>query len=316
MSTLRALAAAATVAALALLAGCSGASSASRADPVAAGSAAEDGSYSKADGNAEAVPAPAPAGQPDTTLTPKLARTAQVSLTVPDVEDAAVKLRSLAASMNGQVTAENLVTETDAEAKQRLTSVMVISVPAEALDSTLEQLKSIGTVTNRVISSEDVTTQVADVDSRVHTLNDSIARLRELWRKAGSVRELSELESQITDRISERDSLVAQQRALAGRVANSPVTISLTVPEPASELETTGFMGGLLAGWNALVSSSRMLMTVVGAVLPFAAAVAIIAVPLLVWRRRKARLHRPDGKGPGQAAASGGGTPDAGDATS
>ncbi len=284
MSTLRALAAAATVATLALLAGCSGASSASRADSEPAGGVAEDSSYSKADGNPEA--ASAPAGQPDTTLTPKLARTAQVSLTVTDVEGAAVKLRSLAASVNGQVTAENLVTETDAEAKQRLTSVMVISVPAEALDSTLEQLKSIGTVTNRVISSEDVTTQVADVDSRVRTLNDSIARLRELWRKAGSVRELSELESQITDRISERDSLVAQQRALAGRVANSPVTISLTTPEPPSELETTGFLGGLLAGWNALVASSRVLMTVIGAVLPFAAAAAIVVVPLAVWRRR------------------------------
>lgn len=282
MSTLRALAAAASVAALVLLAGCSAASSASMAESGAAGGVAEDSSDARSDANPEA----APAGQPDTTLTPKLARTAEVSITVTDVENAAVKLRALAAAVSGQITAENLVAETDADVQRHLTSVMVISVPSEALDSTLEQLKSIGTVTNRVISSEDVTTQVADVDSRVSTLNDSIARLRELWKKAGSVRELSELESQITDRISERDSLVAQQRALAGRVARSPITISLTTPEPASELETTGFLGGLLAGWNALVASSRVLMTVVGAVLPFAVAVAVIGVPLLVWRRR------------------------------
>lgn len=254
------------------------------AEPDVAGGAAADGTVTKADGNPEA--APAPAGQPDTTLTPKLARTAQVSLTVPDVEGAAVKLRALAASVAGQVTAENLVTELDTDAKQRLTSVMVISVPADRLDSTLEQLKSIGTVTSRVISSEDVTTQVADIDSRITTLNDSILRLRELWRKAGTVRELADLESQITDRISERDSLVAQQRALAGRVASSPITISLTTPEPPGELETTGFLGGLLAGWNALISSSRVLMTILGAVLPFAAVVAVIVIPVLVWRRR------------------------------
>ena len=260
---------------------------------------------------AQTYPENAPEGVPDSTLTPKLARTAQVGLTVTDVEKAAVQLRALAAAMNGQVTAENLITEVDADATRRLTSVMVISVPAETLDSTLEQLKSVGEVTARVISSEDVTTQVADVDSRINTLNDSIARLRELWRKAGTVRELADLESQITQRISERDSLVAQQRALAGRVASSPITISLTTPEPAGELETTGFLGGLLAGWNALVSSSRVLMTIVGAVLPFAAVVALIAAPVLVWRRRvrarsaagsasEAAIEVPDQPGTGE----------------
>ena len=44
-----------------------------------------------------------------------------------------------------------------------------------------------------------------------------------------------------------------------------------------------------MAGWNALVSSSRVLMTVVGAVLPFAALAALIVVPLLAWRRRARR---------------------------
>lgn len=287
MITFRALGAAAAGAALVLLAGCSGATNASMSEPEMAGGAAADSTV----GRAESYPDAAPAGAPDSTLTPKLARTAQVSLTVTDVENAAVQLRALAASMNGQVTSENLVTELDADATRRLTSVMVISVPSDRLDSTLEQLTSIGTVTNRVISSEDVTTQVADVDSRVNTLNDSIARLRELWQKAGSVRELSDLESQITQRISERDSLVAQQRALAGRVASSPVTISMTTPEPPGELETTGFLGGLLAGWNALVASSRVLMTIVGAVLPFAAVVAVVGVPLLVWRRRVRTRH-------------------------
>ncbi len=299
MSTLHALRAAATIAAAVLLAGCSGTSGASMSEPDAAGGAAADSSV----GKAENYPEAAPEGAPDTTLTPKLARTAQVSLTVTDVENAAVQLRALAASMNGQVTAENLVTELDADAGKRLTSVMVISVPADRLDSALEQLKSVGEVTNRVISSEDVTTQVADVDSRINTLSDSIARLRALWQKAGSVRELSDLESQITQRISERDSLVAQQRALAGRVASSPITISLTTPEPAGELETTGFLGGLLAGWNALVASSRVLMTIVGAVLPFAVIAAVVVVPLLVWRRRvRVRVNR--GTDPGQDAAT------------
>ena len=75
------------------------------------------------------------------------------------------------------------------------TSTMVISVPSDKLDSTLEQLKSLGTITSRVISSDDVTTQVADVASRVKALEGSIARLNELSKKAGTISQLTELES-------------------------------------------------------------------------------------------------------------------------
>lgn len=307
MTTFRALGAAATITALGLFAGCSGSASRSASLPEetvpsaaqpadgTAGGTSEDYSGSDAQGK--------PSGAPDSTLTQKVARTAQVSLTVTDVEAAATQLRGLVAAMGGQVTAENLVTRPDAESTQGPVSTIVLSVPADRLDSTLDQLKSVGTLTNRVISSEDVTTQVADVDSRVKTLNASIDRLRELSKKAGSIRELTDLEGELTDRISERDSLLAQQRALAGRVAQSPITVTLRTPVQASELETTGFVGGLVGGWNALLASSKMLMTVVGAVLPFAAVAAIVVVPLLAWRRRTRRRQRPaGGEGGGSTA--------------
>jgi hypothetical protein len=294
MKTLRSLGIAAGVITLALLAGCSAGSASMPAGSVAAGE--EPGDLSAADQveNGEALPSAAegqPGEVPGTDVTQKLARTARVSITVTDVEAAATQLRDLATAMGGQVTAENLVTSADADTEEERgpVSTIVISVPADRLDSTLDQLKSVGTLTARVISSEDVTTQVADVDSRIKTLNASIDRLRELSEKAGSIRELTELEAQLTERISERDSLIAQQRSLAGRVAQSPITVTLRTPAQASELETTGFLGGLIAGWNALLASSKVLMTVIGAVLPFAAVVAVVLVPLLLWRRARRR---------------------------
>lgn len=275
MLTLRILGAAAVVPVLLALGGCSAGASAPE------GTSGRAADYSAADGQvAEAKPAGVP------TVTDQLiARTASVGITVPDVEGAAARLRQLASAMGGVVTAENLVSRVDAEGLSTPTSTMVISVPADRLDSTLEQLKSIGTITSRVISSDDVTTQVADVNSRIKTLNGSIQRLGDLSKKAGSVTELTELENEITNRISERDSLIAQQEVLAKRVARSPITITLDPPAKAGELQGTGFLGGLLAGWNALVSSSRILLTIVGAVLPFLAVVALVATPLLWWRR-------------------------------
>jgi hypothetical protein len=294
MKTLRSLGIAAGVTTLALLAGCSAGSASMPAGSVAA---EEEPGDMSAGGRAEdtgALPSAAegqPGEVPGPAVAQKLARTARVGITVTDVEAAATQLRDLAVAMGGQVTAENLVTRADADTEEERgpVSTIVISVPADRLDSTLDQLKSVGTLSSRVISSEDVTIQVADVDSRIKTLDASIDRLRDLSEKAGSIRELTELEAQLTSRIAERDSLIAQQRSLAGRVAQSPITVTLRTPAQASELETTGFLGGLIAGWNALLASSKVLMTVIGAVLPFAAVVAVVLVPLLLWRRARRR---------------------------
>jgi hypothetical protein len=72
-------------------------------------------------------------------------------------------------------------------------------------------------------------------------------------------------------------------------VAQSPITITLNTAATVVEPEVPGFMSGLVAGWNALVSSSRVLLVVVGALLPFLALIALVGAPLLVWRRRVRR---------------------------
>ena len=243
----------------------------------------------------------------------QLARTASVALTVPDVEATATKLRALASAMGGMVTTENLVTRVDAMGMSIPTSTMVISVPADRLDSTLEQLKSLGTVTSRVISSDDVTTKVADVASRIKALEGSIARLSELSKKAGSITELTQLESELTTRIAERDSLLAQQKSLTGRVAQSPVTISLQTPDAVVETEVPGFLAGLAAGWNALVTSSRVLLTIVGAILPFLLLVAVVGTPVVFWRRRVRRVRRAAATAQPEAGVTAATRPEAGE---
>ena len=282
MLTLRTLGLAAVIPALLVIGGCSAGGSSqpeARIMEPANGTVAGDAS----------VPEAKP-GDFTGSVQAQIARTASVGLTVPDVEGAATKLRSIAETMGGLVTTENLVTRVNAEGISIPISTMVVSVPADKLDSTLEQLKSVGTITSRVISSADVTTQVADVASRITALEGSIARLNELSKKAGSISQLTQLEGELTNRIEERDSLVAQQKSLAGRVAQSPITITLETPAKVGEPETpSGFLGGLTAGWNALVASSRVLLTIIGAVLPFLAVVVLVGTPLVVWRRRLSR---------------------------
>ncbi len=289
MSTLRILGLVALVPFVLLIGGCSAGS----ISPAAGSSAAADGRAE--DGALEDAPVPeakpGEGGSFSGTMQVKIARNASAAITVADVEIAATRLRALASAVGGVVTTENLVTRVNEKGITTPTSTMVISVPADTLDSTLEQLKTLGTITSRDIHSEDVTMQVADVSARVRALEGSIARLNELSKKAGNIAQLTQLEAELTSRIEERDSMVAQQKSLAGRVAQSPITVTLqTAPPAVVEPETPGFLSGLAAGWNALVASSQVLLTVVGAVLPFLVLVAAVGVPLLMWRRRARRV--------------------------
>lgn len=71
-----------------------------------------------------------------------------------------------------------------------------------------------------------------------------------------------------------------RRRAFAGR--REPV-----VPPDVRDDEARGFVAGLQAGWEGLSDAFVLTSTVVGAVLPFGVLVAVLGVPVLVWRRRR-----------------------------
>jgi hypothetical protein len=289
--------------ALALLAGCSAGGSSPAAGP------SRD--------EAEAAPATEPAsgevpGDVSSGLDRKIARTATISLVIDDVAATAAQLRGVAQSVGGIVTDEllQLPVPDDATRPWGTTSTVVLSVPATALDRTLDLVAALGEVTDRTISSTDVTDEVVDVDARVTTMRESIARLQELMDRAGSVAEIARVESELTSRQAELESLLARQKALSTMVATSPVTVSLTPRAAAVPKAPDGFLSGLAAGWNGLVNTARVAATALGAMLPFLTVIAIVAVPLLVLRRRR-RARTAGPRVTGESSAGAGGLPKA-----
>lgn len=264
------------------LTGCSGAgaSSAGGRAPADAG-----GDYSLPEAMPdEAKPTAAASGSAD--LAPQIARTAQVAVRVPDLLPAVEKLRVLAASHQGQVTNEQLSLD---EGGSATSSSVVLQVAAGQLDAALNEIGGLGQVLSRRVTAEDVTTQVADIDARLRNLDASIARLTKLMDHAGNLADLSSIEEQLTARQGERDSLAAQQKALAGRVALSTITVALETPGQVVTQTTPGFLGGLQAGWDGLIKTLAVTVTMIGVLLPFAAVIAVIVVPFVWWRRRRNR---------------------------
>lgn len=238
----------------------------------------------------------------------QIIRSATMTVVVPDENQAATRLRAIAMVHGGVITTENVVS--GGEKTDYAQSTIVISVPADQLDVALTDIAAIGEVTLRTIESTDVTAKVADVDSRIKTMRESIARMQDLLTRAGSVTEIAQVEAELTTRESDLESLLAQQKALAQRVAQSPITVTLTRVAIVQQtpVPPTGFLAGLKAGWHAFLVFGAGLLTVLGAVLPFLALFALIGLPL-VWlvRRRiaaQARPAAPSKESAGEATAS------------
>lgn len=168
---------------------------------------------------------------------------------------------------------------------------LTLRVPANRMDEAMDRLAALGMLRNRQQNAEDVTTQVLDVDARVKAQTASVTSLRRLLDRAATVADVIAVEKQLSSRQADLDSLLSQQKWLGDQTAQATITLELSRPEP-DEVTRTGFLGGLERGWHALVTTVTVGVTALGAVLPFAVVLGVLAAVL--WLLRRARRARPE----------------------
>ncbi|MDT7670063.1 MAG: hypothetical protein QOC74_2846 [Pseudonocardiales bacterium] len=211
-------------------------------------------------------------------------RNARLELSVGDVVAVSGRLRSVAAGVGGFVASEQSVDRS---------ASFTLRIPAPRLDEVMNQLTAAGKVTARSEQADDVTDQVADLDGRLASQRAGVARIRALLDKATSVGDVVLIESELTQREADLESLQKRLAAVSSQVAMSTLTVALT-PTPAPEAQPAGdgFLAGLAAGWRAFVTASGALLTALGAVLPFALLLALLGGLGLLGRRLLQRSRR------------------------
>jgi hypothetical protein len=175
-------------------------------------------------------------------------------------------------------------------------ALLLLRVPPAKLDSVLAQLAGSGSVNYRTQSETDVTGQVADVNSRIASAQASLTELRGMIDKAASMNDLISLEQALASRESDLESLEAQQRAYADQTAYATVTVGFYVPAaaaPKPAAKRTGFVAALDDGWHALLATFRVILIVLGWVLPFAVLLALLWWPVRRLRRLTWWSRRP-----------------------
>ena len=291
----RSLAAVAVATLIGTAAACGGGSDMSTADAESAGmvepaARAADGAVGAMGGAREAAPDKAPGVNRTVFEVRAVIRTGEVSLTNPDLGEARAEVDAVLAGVDGVV--ENESTSHDEEGDIRRSS-LVLRVPVSRFTDAMTALEAIGKTQTSSTKSDDVTTEVIDVDERVETLQNSLDRLQSYQAEAKDIEDLLRFEQQITQREAELQSLQAQQSYLADQTSMSTIHVTMSEPrdivEPPDALDDAGFLAGLRSGWNALTGAVIVALTVLGAVLPFAVVLALVGLPVWLLVRRLVR---------------------------
>lgn len=217
----------------------------------------------------------------------------QISLTTDDVEKARFELQKLLDRWDGVIATEESSADEDGTTQL---ARLELRIPSPRFAAAMETLAELGTLVDRSRTSEDVTTQVIDIEARIRSQRASLARIEALLAEARDLTQVIAIETQLSRRQADLDSLEQQQKYLADQTTLSTITVYLAVPEEDDTEDDDGFWSGLKSGWEALGSSTEVALTVIGAVLPFAGVLALVALPgWLVWRRRTGQADRPEG---------------------
>jgi hypothetical protein len=250
-----------------------------------------------APGAAEKPGADANAGPPDAGAPVKfrledraIIYTGSITVRVKDVSGAASDATSIATAAGGFVGGDKRSSTDD-----RAEATIVLRVPAPRFTAVVDQIAKLGDQQQRDVNTEDVTEEALDLDARISSQRARVDSGRRLLAQAKTLSELVMLEGELAKRESDLASLEAKKRRMDDLTALSTITVTLLAPEaaappPAEEKDEIGFLAGLKGGWTALVASLGVVLTVLGALLPWFVA---LGLPVLaaVWLAR--RLRRP-----------------------
>ena len=265
-----------------------GSSSGGTANSAAAGDASADNGWAEA-----AMDAADTAGGADFSAVrrnAKLILNADLSLETQDFEKSAADIEKMTAEAGGYIESSGTYGDTGSRSAN-----YTLRVPQEKFEQFYAQLGENMHVVSRSRSSEDVTEQYTDIETRLATLQTKHERLLSLLEKADKMEDIIALENALADCEYEIDSLTGSKRRYDDLVGFSTFYINLReVQTLTATADGTGFGAQLTqaakTGARGLADVVRG--TILGVVMFWPAVILVIAgtaAGVILHRRRKAK---------------------------
>ncbi len=275
------------------------------ADVALAPSETSAGTYQLVSGGAEVASAdtvPAVGGAEPVTRIPtrvippsnrKLIVVMTIGLEVPDAATAVDKVINLAVAHGGQLYNSSL----DLTVPEFAAGDLVFKLPPNEVDAFLSGLEpAIGRRTGLQGTTDDVTTQIADLDAQILTAYTSVGRIRALLDEAKDLGEVITLEGELSARETHLEQLLAQQIGLSSQVALATITVHLTtapvaekVVAAAAEKKDISVSAAFSRGWKSFVAVLVAFALLIGYSAPFLLIGGMVLLVTMRITRRRAR---------------------------
>ncbi|MEL6776011.1 MAG: DUF4349 domain-containing protein [Cyanobacteria bacterium J06597_16] len=152
---------------------------------------------------------------------PQLIKRANLVLSVDSVEKGFEQVREIVATQQGDVLSLN----DTGERQRRIT--FSLRVPQDRLDATLDALTAIGTVRSRAITTEDVSSQLVDLQARLSNARKSEEALQEIMSRSGEISDVLEVSRELGNVRQNIEQMAAQQKNLQTQVRYSTINLTL-----------------------------------------------------------------------------------------
>lgn len=135
-----------------------------------------------------------------------------------------------------------------------------IRVPVDKLDGFTSSLSAIGNLTSKTRSSEDVTLNYYDNESRLASYKVQQERLMELLNKAETLEDILRIEDELTDVRTEIENLTTAKNKYDNLIEYSTVNVSVSQVEVYTDPESDSFWAQLANTFqNAFSTAGTML---------------------------------------------------------
>lgn len=226
---------------------------------------------------------------------PDIIRTGYLSLSVDSPADTADEITEVVEAAGGRIASRSDYTPVD---YGQPSSYLEARIPYEVLDATVASLQELGDVQEVSLNTIDVSLQKVDLDARIQVLEAAITRLNELLAEAASTSDLIAVESALSERQAELDSLQSQRDYLSDQTLFATLSVSLITPENATPADPDGFLDGIVRGWESILGFFAGTIVWAGILVPWLGLVAVVVLVTLVIRRiRRGRLKGENTEG-------------------
>jgi hypothetical protein len=212
----------------------------------------------------------------------KIIKTGTATIEVKDVTASADALKALAVQKGGYLSSSNIQKNTN----NRLYAMVVIRVPQAQFDSTMEGVKTVGTVKSIATSGQDVTEEYVDVQAQKTSYQNQLAQYNAIMKKADKIEDVIKIQAQINLVQTALDRIEGRIRYLDSRIDLSTITVNLQEPEPVGGETGHSFITAINEGIAGFLGMIDALIIIIFTFLPLLI-IGGAAYGVYRWRKNK-----------------------------